>query len=82
MFFDAATGLLWGTPVRVGESRFSVQATDGMGLSFTKMLTVNVHSGEVVVTPTTTVGFAPTVTITQPTLPAPIFDRSEHHYRQ
>jgi hypothetical protein len=72
MFFDAATGLLWGTPVRVGESRFSVQATDGMGLSFTKMLTVNVHSGEVVVTPTTTVGFAPTVTITQPTLPEPI----------
>lgn len=72
VFFDAATGLLWGTPVRVGDSRFSVHATDAMELSFTKMLTVNVHSGEVVVTPTTTVGFSPTVTIARPTSPEPI----------
>ncbi len=72
MFFDAATGLLWGTPVRVGQSRFSVHATDVAGLSFTETLTVNVRSSELVITPTTTVGLAPTVTTMQPTLPAPI----------
>lgn len=46
VFFDAATGLFWGTPTRTGEFRFSVEMRDPMDTVFTNTVTMRVYSAE------------------------------------
>ncbi len=76
VYFDGATNLLWGAPLRSGQFSFPITVTDANGQTLTKDFTLNVGAETPVVATSTTVNNL-TVTTTDPII-EPIFIDLDH----